>query len=236
MHKIADKDVVLLQCPRTNSIYQRIRSRHYVQNKGTIGQQIHYLIVYKRKIIGIITGASPAYSIKTRDNFFNINKENKKAGLCGIVNNTVFRLEYHLPNLASKIIKVWRKRIREDWYYLYGINVHGYETFVESSDKRTGCVYKADNWIYLGETAGWSRSRPKGAKGKLKLSETTKKLIFVYKIPKTKLPTEVSSYWRLETDEDKKKAGLVNLRRKICYLETDKQLTKIQNKSLVGLL
>ena len=43
---------------RSDERYQEIRERHYVPNRGTHGQQIHFLIWYKGQPVGIITGAS----------------------------------------------------------------------------------------------------------------------------------------------------------------------------------
>ena len=139
----------LVVVQRTDERYQDIRNRHYVDNHGTLGQQIHFLIVKDNQPIGIISGASSVYGVKARDDFFKIpNDQNikQKFYLPAIINNTVFRLELHEKNLATQILSRWRKTISEMWKYVYGIPVIGFETFVVEEDYRKGTLYKADNW------------------------------------------------------------------------------------------
>jgi len=101
--------IKLILCKRTNPVYQDIRNRHYIENRGTHGQQLHYLIIKDDTTIGIISGASSVWSVKSRDEFFELTKENKPKGLPSIINNTVFRLELHEKNLATRILALWRK-------------------------------------------------------------------------------------------------------------------------------
>ena len=71
-------EIELIKCKRTDAIYQDIRNRHYVANKGTHGQQMHYKISVDNEIVGIISGASSVWAVKARDNFFGLTKENKR--------------------------------------------------------------------------------------------------------------------------------------------------------------
>lgn len=186
----------LIQVKRTDARYQEIRDRHYVANRGTHGQQLHYLIFVENEIVGIISGASSVWAVKTRDEFFGLCKENKQKGLPSIVNNTVFRLEQHaIPNLATQVLSLWRKRIAADWHKKYGVIVHGFETFVVEEDFRKGTLYKADNWTFLGETAG-STKRHNGLNNASVRVATSKKLVFAIKVKGTKLSTEYTPTWR----------------------------------------
>jgi len=185
----------LIKCKRTDSIYQEIRNRHYIPNKGTHGQQMHYKIKLDNNIIGIISGASSVWAVKARDDFFGLTKENKRKGLPSIINNTVFRLEVHVPNLATRVLAMWRKRCAQDWLERYNVIPHGFETFVIETDYRKGTLYKADNWVCLGKTAGSTKAHPKGMTQKSERVETIPKLIYAKKIPKTKLSTEYEATW-----------------------------------------
>lgn len=71
--------ITLELCKRSNKEYQLIRDKHYVKNHGCIGRQCHYLIYVDdiKKPVGIISGASSVWACKPRDDFFNINKENR---------------------------------------------------------------------------------------------------------------------------------------------------------------
>jgi len=192
---IVDNKIWLFQCKRSNSIYQAIRNRHYVENRGTHGQQIHYLIIKNDEPIGIISGASAVWGVKSRDEFFGLTKENKPKGLPSIINNTVFHLELHEKNLATRVLAMWRKQIAMDWRALYGVEVHGFETFVVETDTRKGTLYKADNWIYLGETKGSTKTH-NGLENKSERLETSPKLIYAYKIKGTLLSIEYKPTWR----------------------------------------
>lgn len=145
-------------CGRSDPRYQAIRDRHYVENNGAYAQQIHFLIHYKREIVGIISGGSAAYATTVRDAFFKITPENRDQVLNGIVDNTVFRLELTEKNLATRVLSIWRKVIVQVWEDMYGVTVYGFETFVVEEDHRKGALYKADNWTFLGQTVGNSES------------------------------------------------------------------------------
>lgn len=201
-------EIPLLEiCKLTNPIYQDFRNRHYVENHGCHGQQIHFLIHYKNEICGIISGASSVYGVYGRDNFFKIPKDRhlkEKYYLPAIINNVVFRLENHEKNLATKILSKWRNTITQLWENIYDIEVIGYETFVVETDTRKGYLYKADNWKYCGITKG-STKKHKGLKNKSIRLSTEPKLIYCKwknNIPITP-KKEYKSSWRMETTEEK---------------------------------
>lgn len=177
----------LINCKRTDKEYQYIRDKHYVPNHGTIGRQCHYKIKYKNNIVGIITGASAVFACKPRDTYFNINKDNRVDKIGKIICNTVFRLEENIPNLGTQILSMWRKQNALDWYVKYGVVPIGFETFIYGIN-RLGSMYKADNWVYCGETTGSTKYRPAGTGGlysKHTRIKTNKKLIFCKKVTKS---------------------------------------------------
>lgn len=176
--------VTLQQVSISNTKYQNIRNRHYVDNNGIIGRQIHHLIFlngdeFGEQPIGIISGSSCVYCCKPRDEFFGINKENRIEKIGQIINNAVFRLEHNEPNLGSRILSIWRKQVVKDWYKQYKINPIGFETFVYG-ESRHGTVYKADNWKHVGMTSGFARKTLGGIEDKTRMRHipTNKKLIF----------------------------------------------------------
>ena len=187
----------LLRCKRTDPKYQEIRNRHYVPNNGTHGQQLHYLINLDGATVGIISGASCVFAVKSRDEYFGLTKENKKVALPSIINNTVFRLEEHsIRNLATQVLSLWRKRISIDWEERYKVKVHGFETFVVETDTRKGTLYKADNWDFVGYTSGNTKVHHTGMGGKSERISTTTKMIYCLKIKGTSLSTSYTPTWR----------------------------------------
>jgi len=135
------------------------------------------------------------FAVAARDSFFGLTKDNKRPALNSIVNNVVFRLEHHEHNLGTMVLAMWRKRIAEDWKAQYGVEVHGFETFVVEEAYRKGSMYLADNWEFVGRTKGSTKAH-KGLLNKSTRVTTIPKLIFVKKIKGTKLCTEYKSTWR----------------------------------------
>lgn len=197
-------------CKRTDSRYKEIRDRHYIPNNGTHGQQIHFLIHYKGEIVGIISGASSVYGVGARDNYFDIPKDKEikqKYYLPAIINNVVFRLEYHEKNLATKVMSKFRKVVSELWENIYSVPVIGFETFVIETDSRKGTLYKADNWNFVGYTKGSTKKHSKGLKNTATRVSTEEKMIYCRWVGNKKIiPTvEYKSSWRCETEFEKKR-------------------------------
>jgi hypothetical protein len=115
------------RCKRTDPRYVAIRNRHYVPNNGACGRQLHYVIWYREEIVGVISGGSSAFGVKLRDEFFGLDLcksfdeyfedecgelPSIRNGMLGaIINNTIFRLEMHEDNLATRILACWRRQV-----------------------------------------------------------------------------------------------------------------------------
>lgn len=188
------------RCMRTDPTYVMMRDRHYIPNKGCHGQQMHYLVKEDNRTLGIISGASSVWAVKSRDDFFGLTKDNKRGGLPSIVNNVVFRLEETRPNLGTQVLAMWRRQIAIDWEARYGVKVHGFETFIIETPTRRGSMYLADNWTLLGQTAGRTKQHksPDGMKDRSDWVDTEPKLVLTRKVAKTSLSTEYKSTWRRE--------------------------------------
>lgn len=221
-----DRNIELIACKRSHPKYQEIRDRHYVENKGTHGQQIHHLAFLDGELVGILTGSSAVWAVKARDDFFGISTKNRKNELNSIVNNSVFRLETHIPHLGSKIISLWRKKISIQWEGLYGVPVAGYETFVLEEGERKGILYKADNWTYVGDTKGSTKSHS-GLKNKSKRRKTPIKRVYCYKNGGVPLCNEYKSSWRAETKEEKERAKKLKRNRQEMYEKSYKRLNEL---------
>jgi|SRR3989304_5172232 len=162
---------------RTDPNYQLIRNRHYVDNHGCVGRQLHYIVMEDSKTIGIITGASAIWASEYRDKYFNINSENRRERINKIIDNVVFRLEVNEKNLGTRILSLWRNRCKEDWEKKYNDNVIGFETFI-FGENRFGSMYKADNWDFVGMTKGNTKLHKHGIYNGTERIETEKKMIF----------------------------------------------------------
>ena len=94
-----------------------------------------------------------------RDQYIGWDCEQKARRLHLVVNNMRFLM---LPDAAragvraSQVLAANLRRLGNDWQMAHGHRVLLAETFVDSARFRGTC-YRASNWLYLGETQGFSR-------------------------------------------------------------------------------
>lgn len=232
--------IELLMCQRTHPAYLQFRNRHYIDNNGCHGQQLHYLVMFNGRQIGVISGASAVYGVRSRDQFFGIEHEKRKVQLNSIINNVVYRVEDAPRNVPSQALAMWRKRIAADWEYLYQVKVAGFETFVieaelEDGRTRSGALYRADNWSMLGITAGNTKSHAaKDGAGGMNTAHTRKtvcrKLILARKVKGVPLASEYQATWR---DPEAQKA--VQARRKELLLRDAERLPECEEQLKLSL-
>jgi len=205
----AEKHLVRLELvKRSNPLYKQFRSRHYIPDRGLVGQQLQYIIFYGTEVVGVIGGSSAVFTSQARDEYwgFSDDRDTKTRQLNSVINNNIFRLEYPAPNLATMVLALWRKQIAKDWEYLYGVQVCGFETFVIeerlwNGKTRNGACYRADNWELLGITKGYGETNVRGREHQDKRLKQ-KKLIYAKRIPGRELCSEYTTSWN---DQDKTK-------------------------------
>src|SRR5208282_1827382 len=137
-----------------------------------------------------------------------------------IVNNSVFRLEVNERYLATQVLALWRKVVPLVWFDLYHAEVVGFETFVVETSTRVGALYRADNWEFVGRTAGTKKSR-KGLHAEPTRTKTESKLIFARKYDFSQTGwhegdpgMEWVSSWRGRTPEEKRRGKELSAHRK----------------------
>ena len=83
-----------------------------------------------------------------------------------IANNSRFLIlpEHHYPNLASRILSLCERRISQDWQTRFGYPLLLLETFVDPQYFH-GTIYRAANWLYVGDTQGFRRTRQGSRQG-----------------------------------------------------------------------
>jgi hypothetical protein len=205
-------------------------------NEGLHGQQIHFLVWYRNRIVGIMSAGASVYGTRPRDSFFGITKRNRKSVLPGIANNTVFRLIHHEKNLGTRCLALWRRVTPVLWHDIYNAEIFGFETFVEEAhnvDKeadetfvevrevisRDGAVYRADNWVCVGTTSG-STKRHLGLNRTSRRRLACKKLVYCRRWKSFDAPIESDYFasWKAHTTqgtpEEKRRAAELTEKRK----------------------
>jgi len=83
-----------------------------------------------------------------------------------IANNSRFLIlpEHHYPNLASRVLSLCERRIAHDWQTYFGYPLLLLETFVDPQYFH-GTIYRAANWVYVGNTRRFQRTRQGARQG-----------------------------------------------------------------------
>ncbi|MDR0356323.1 MAG: DUF4338 domain-containing protein [Deltaproteobacteria bacterium] len=135
-----------------------VREHHYLGYVSVIGGRVKYLITLGHRLVGAISYCSGAYKLGLRDMYIGWDEEARLKMLPHLVNNNRFLILpwVRIQNLASHVLALSVKRLREDWKTQYEVEPYLIETFVDT-EKFQGSCYVAANWVYLGETKGFGR-------------------------------------------------------------------------------
>ncbi len=164
----------------TSQLWNELIERyHYLGHKRLPGAQLRYFVYGGSRLLATIGFGASAWSVAGRDRTIGWTAKQRQSNLHLIVNNARFLI---LPwiqsrNLASKILLLACKQIRQDWHTRYNYRPVLLETFVEI-DRFTGTCYRAANWKQVGITQGRGKLE-KSMQGKL-----PKKYVLVYPLVK----------------------------------------------------
>jgi len=128
---------------------------HYLGYQPLPGDQLRYFIKVQHRILGLLGFGAAAWKTAPRDRWIGWTAEQRRERLHLIVNNARFLI---LPwvtsrHLASKVLALAARQIRQHWQARYGYRPVLLETFVEKA-RFKGTCYRAANWLYLGDTQG----------------------------------------------------------------------------------
>jgi hypothetical protein len=133
---------------------------HYLHSAQVVGEQLRYVAQYQGQWVALLLWNAAAYKLKLREQWIGWSERQKRRRLPLVVNNSRFFIPepFHIPNLASKVMKLTLQRLSADWEQAYGHAVLIVETFVDPEQFR-GTTYRASAWTLLGQTQGFQRSR-----------------------------------------------------------------------------
>ena len=131
-------------------------SYHYLGSGPLCGAQIRYLIHSSHLgYLGAVAFSSAAWALKERDEFIGWTEAARRRNLAQVVCNSRFLIvpTVEVKNLASYVLGQCARRVGKDWKERYGIEPVLIETFVDPR-RFSGTIYRAANWIHVGETSG----------------------------------------------------------------------------------
>jgi len=140
-------------------LHQLLSSHHYLGFRANVGETIGYLVRDRQgRVVACAVFGAAAWKTAPRDAFIGWHAGTRAAGLAGIANNNRYLIPpwVRVPHLASHVLGLLARRIRNDWIDKYGHPVSLLETFVDRSRFRGTC-YRAANWQCVGQTQGRSR-------------------------------------------------------------------------------
>ena len=146
---------------RTDSRLLERMAVHYSQPRGFVGRNICYAVYYNSVYYGHIVAGSATRFLPGRNEYLHITINQ----LNHVVNNVFFNVspvysKYPIRNFTSKVVLLFMKSIKNDWYKKYGDLVYGFETLIELP--RTGELYKRVGFSVVGQTKGYTCKRTSG--------------------------------------------------------------------------
>src|SRR5438094_447592 len=141
--------------------YQELmREHHYLGHLPKIGETLWYVASWREQWVALLSFSASALKCAARDRWIGWSFRQQYARLKLVVNNSRFLIlpDWHLFNLGSRVLSLCQRRLPRDWEEAFGHGVVLLETFVDPQRHR-GTVYRAANWIYVGNTRGFRRTR-----------------------------------------------------------------------------
>ena len=138
---------------------ERMQAYHYLGALCKIGETLWYVASWRDEWVALLTFSAAAWKCAVREHWIGWDFRHQYDRLHLVTNNSRFLIlpQYHIPNLASRVLSLCQKRLCTDWQERFGHLVVLLETFVDP-EQFHGTVYKASNWLYVGETKGFRRT------------------------------------------------------------------------------
>lgn len=152
--------VRLIQPEERKRFDQIITESHYLHSAELVGEQLRYVAEYQGQWVALVAWSAGAYKLKLREEWIGWSDRQKRRRLPLVVNQSRMFIpdQFHIPNLASRVMRLNLERVSSDWEQAYHHAVLIAETFVDPERFR-GTTYKASGWTLLGQTKGFQRSQ-----------------------------------------------------------------------------
>jgi hypothetical protein len=137
-----------------------MQQHHYLGALPKISETLWYVATWADQWVGLLSFSAAALKCSARDRWIGWDFPHRYDRLKLLTNNSRFLIlpDWHVPNLGSRILALCQKRLAADWQANFGHRLLLVESFVDPR-RFQGTLYKAANWIYVGDTKGFSRTR-----------------------------------------------------------------------------
>ena len=136
-----------------------MHEHHYLGRLPKISETLWYIALWHNQWVALLSFSAAAWKCAARDRWIGWSSRHQYDRLKCVANNSRFLIlpDWHVPNLGSRILSLCQKRLPVDWQDTFGHPVVLLETFVDPQRFR-GTVYRAANWLHVGETKGFRRT------------------------------------------------------------------------------
>jgi hypothetical protein len=137
-----------------------LEQHHYLGAVPKISETLWYVASYREDWVALLTFSAAAWKCTVRDRWIGWSFRHQYDRLKLIANNSRFLIlpEWHYRNVGSKTLSLCERRLAADWQTRFGHPLVLLETFVDPARFR-GTVYRAANWLDLGQSRGYRRTR-----------------------------------------------------------------------------
>ena len=148
--------------PEQRELFRELIGRyHYLGHAMPFGAHVRYLVSVSRPqptVVGCVQFSSAAWRMSARDRWIGWQERTRRENLQHVVNQSRFLIVpwVRVKNLASTILSLSVRQMREDWREDYAVEPWLTETLVDLA-RYTGVCYRAANWILVGITSGRGR-------------------------------------------------------------------------------
>ena len=136
-----------------------IREHHYLGLHHLVGETIFHVAEVDGHWVALLGWCSAALKVTARDRWIGWTPQQKQRRLKYVAQNGRFLLltgAREVPNLASRVLALSVRRLRDDWQAVHGHPVVLAETFVDGA-RFPGTCYRAAGWVEVGQTEGYAK-------------------------------------------------------------------------------
>lgn len=157
LSELAVRPIVRSEQPRYQ---EQMAQHHYLGDLPKIGETLWYVALWRDQWVAQLSVSAAALKCGVRDRWIGWDFRVQYDRLKLIANNSRFLIlpEGRWPNVGSKVLSLLERRIGADWQREFGHPLLLLETFVDPC-RFHGGVYRAANWLELGATRGYRRTR-----------------------------------------------------------------------------
>ena len=139
---------------------EQMALHHYLGALPKIGETVWYVAVWRGQWVAQLSLSAAALKCGVRDRWIGWDFRSQYGRLNLIANNSRFLIlpGWQRPNIGSRVLSLTERRAVSDWRTRFGHPLLLLETFVDPR-RFHGGVYRAANWMELGLTQGYRRTR-----------------------------------------------------------------------------